>query len=193
MSVFKDCNGDEWRVQLDAFALADTKKEAGIDLADLSAGGWMTVATDASAVGRVLAVVCGDEIRARKINGRTFARVVRGEAIESGRAALLSEGADFFPLSEWSAIQSNLMKRTASKEAAENLRTAMAGLEAMPPDMRAGASQAIAEIIRAESRKNTEDTDSPTSPGSASAGGQGDMPLTLPTDLLVSADLTAVG
>jgi hypothetical protein len=117
MSVFKDCNGDEWRVQLDAFCIADAKKETGIDLADLSAGGWLAVATDASAVGRILAVVCGDEIRARKTTGRALAKLIRGEGIKSGRAALLSEGADFFPLSEWSAIQSNLTKRkTASQQ-----------------------------------------------------------------------------
>ena len=188
MSVFRDCNGDEWRAMLDAFSIDDAKKETGIDLADLSAGGWQSVATDASAVGRVLAVVCSDEIRARKMNSRGFARVVRGEAIESGRAALLSEGADFFPPSEWSAIRSNLTKRTESQQAA------MAGLDAMPPEMRQGASQAIAEMIRAESRKPKEtDTASPISAVNVSAGGPEEIPLTLPIDLQASVELTAVG
>jgi hypothetical protein len=70
----------------------------------------------------------------------------------------------------------------------------MAGLDAMPPEMRQGASQAIAEMIRAESRKQKEPaTASQTSEGKESAGGPEEIPLTLPIDLQVSAELTAVG
>ena len=104
MSVFKSSDGNEWRVYLDAFLLADIQKETGIDLADVSAGGWAKIETDAGAVGRVLAVVCREEIAARTTDARSFARTIRGESIDLARAALIAEGADFFPRNEWSAL-----------------------------------------------------------------------------------------
>jgi hypothetical protein len=154
MSVFRDSNGNEWRVALDAFTLDDVRKDAGVDLADLSAGGWATIETDAGAVVRVLAVVCRDEIKARNWNSREFAKGLRGEAIQAGRAALLTEGADFFPVSEWSAIQSNWRKRKANLEQTTDMMTAaslLQAMSAMPPDMRAGAMAAIQEAIASQS------------------------------------------
>ena len=121
MSVFRDANGAEWDIQLDAFGIEDVKRETGIDLADISASGWLAVETDASAVGRVLAVLCGEQIRACKSNSRAFARLVRGDAIQRGRQALLDEGADFFPATEWSEIQSSLTKRKSSKTQTDQL------------------------------------------------------------------------
>ena len=190
MSVFKDCNGDEWRVYLDAFVLADAKKETGIDLADITAGGWHAVATDASAVGRVLAVVCADEIKARKINGRQFARLIRGEAIEAGRKALTDEGSDFFPPSEWSAIRANLNKRTkqaAQSEAMEvaknqaNLIPLLEAFTRLPPN------------IQERLLTSGGDTSSLISEGEESAAGPTDIPLPSAIDSLVSVELTAVG
>ena len=190
MSVFKDCNGDEWRVQLDAFAIADAKKETGIDLADITAGGWHAVATDASAVGRILAVVCADEIQAKKINGRQFAKLIRGAVIEAGRKALLDEGADFFPPSEWSAIRANSNKRTKqaaqteAMEVAKNQANLIPLLEAftrLPPN------------IQERLLTSGGDTSSLISEDNESVAGQTDIPLTLPIDLQVSAELTAVG
>lgn len=169
MAVFTDTNGIEWRVTLDAFTLDDVRKDAGVDLADLSAGGWATIETDAGAVVRVLAVVCRGEITARKWNSREFAKGLRGEAIQAGRAALLTEGADFFPRSEWFAIQQNLRKRMENLEQSADMATAaslLQAMSAMPPDMRAGAMQAIQEAIRSEA------TASASSANSGSAGGQ---------------------
>jgi hypothetical protein len=179
MSVFKDCNGDEWRVQLDAFAIADAKKETGIDLADITAGGWHAVATDASAVGRVLAVVCADEIKAKKINGRQFARLIRGEAIEAGRKALLDEGADFFPPSEWSAIRANSNKRTkqaAQSEAMEvaknqaNLIPLLEAFTRLPPNIQERLLQSGGDTSSLISEDN-ESAAGPTGTPSPSATG----------------------
>jgi hypothetical protein len=191
MSVFRDCNGDEWRVYLDAFTLADIKKECGIDLADITAGGWHAVATDASAVGRVLAVVCADEIKMRpKMTARAFAKLIRGEAIEAGRKALTEEGADFFPPSEWSAIRSNSQKRTKmaaqteAMEAAKNQANLIPLLEAftrLPPH------------IQDRLLKTGGDTSSLTSEDSESVLGPTGIPLPSAIDLPVSVELTAVG
>ena len=190
MSVFRDSNGDEWRVYFDAFALADVRKETGIDLADITAGGWQVVETDAAAVGRILAVVCSDEIKARKMNGRQFSRLIRGEAIEAGRNALIDEGADFFPRSEWSAIRANLQKRTKMAaqteaiEAAKNQTGLIPLLEAftrLPPN------------IQEKLLHTGGDTSSLISPDSESVAGPTEIQLPSAIDLPVSVDWTAVG
>jgi hypothetical protein len=188
MSVFRSSDGNEWRICLDAFLLDEIKKSTGIDLADLSAGGWWTLETDAGAVGRVLAIVCGDEVRARKIESRLFVRTIRGQAIADGRAALLSEGADFFPPSEWSAIQSSLEKRRTNQTATTDLTTLEPMLRAialMPEDMRLGATEALREAILAAGT----DTSSPALPDSVSAFGLDGIPLSFATDSPASAEL----
>ena len=190
MSVFKDTNGNEFRVGLDAFILDDIKKDAGIDLADLSAGGWATIESDAGAVVRVLAVVCRDEINQRKWTPREFAKGVKGEVIEAGRAALLTEGASFFPQSEWSVIQLNLKKRKANQEQTTEMMTAASLLQAMatmPEDMRLGAMQALQEAIK------TEATDSRNSDEKPSVSGPFVTPWNAVTSERENAELTAVG
>lgn len=186
-SVFRDANGNEWRVSLDAFVLDDVRKQTGVDLADISAGGWHQVESDAGAAVRVLAVVCGDHIRATGMSTRVFAKSMRGDAITEGRAALLSEGADFFPLSEWSAIRSNLAKRTEAQQQTTDLMTAQAilgAMAAMPAEMRAGAIEAMQSAMGSSSQ-SSEPIESVTGPAS--------IPLERATDLLASVDLTAVG
>jgi hypothetical protein len=147
MTSFKDRNNNEWPVYLDAFLLRDIAKETGIDLADVSAGGWLKLETDSGVVGRVAAVICRDEIKARRMTAADFVKAMRGTAIEAARQAITEEGADFFPPSEWSAIRSNLTKRTEAKEQAESLQAAMAAMEGMSPEFRLGAMQALREAM----------------------------------------------
>jgi len=181
MSVFKSSDGNEWRLYLDAFLLSDIQKETGIDLADVSAGGWAKLETDAGAVGRVLAVVCREEATTRKIDSRSFARTIRGETIDLARAALIAEGADFFPRSEWSAILSNLARRKVAREQAETIQAAMAAMEGLSPEFRAGAMQALIEAAREAA---TAGIGSPTGPasGDGSATGPAVTPLPPATD-----------
>ena len=185
MSIFRDINGDEWRVSFDAFTLADVRKETGIDLADVTAGGWQAVETDASVVVRILAVVCADEIKAQKMNGRQFARLVRGEAIEAGRKALIDEGADFFPQSEWSAIRANLLKRTRIAAQTEAIETAknQAGLIPLLE-----AFTRLPPNIQEKLLQTGGDTSSLISPDSESVVGPTEIQLPLPTDLPESAE-----
>ena len=181
MSVFRDANGAEWDIQLDAFGIEDVKRESGIDLADISASGWLAVETDASAVGRVLAVLCGEQIRACKSNSRAFARLVRGDAIQRGRQALLDEGADFFPATEWSEIQSSLMKRKSSKTQTDQLNligldnaTKILPLAEAFMRLDAMTQQQLMDEARAS-------TDSPTSGESGYVSGQASIPPTSAT------------
>ena len=181
MSVFQDSSGNEWRVYLDAFTLADVQKDCGIDLADISAGGWAKLETDAGAVVRVLATVCRHEIKSKGMDSRTFARAMRGEAIELGRAALLSEGADFFPATEWSEIQSSLTKRKSSKTQTDQLNligldnaTKILPLAEAFMRLDAMTQQQLMDEARAS-------TDSPTSGESGYVSGQASIPPTSAT------------
>jgi len=178
MSVFRDSSGQEWRVLLDAFALADVQKETGVDLADIAAGGWAKIEADSGAVGRVLAVLCRDEIHARNLDPRSFARLIRGAAIDQARAALVAEGADFFPPSEWSALRSNWTKRRTAKTQAETIQTALAALDGMTPEFREGAMRALTEALATAARDGI---NSSSSPAAASVAGPEPTPLSVVT------------
>jgi len=179
MSVFRTADGNEWRIYLDAFTLADVRKETGVDLADITAGGWYAIETDSSAVGRVLAVVCADEIKNRKMTGRAFAKLIRGEVIEAGRKALTEEGADFFPQSEWSAIRSNLTKRTQAAAQTEAMAAARNSAELIPL---LEAFTRLPPHIQEQLLKTRGDTSSLTSTDAESAAGQDATPLPVVTD-----------
>lgn len=195
MSTFRDANGGEWRVILDAFLIDEAKRETGVDLAELSASGWQAIATDAAAVGRVLAVVCGDQIREQKLTTRQFARAVRGPAIAAGRKALLDEGADFFPPSEWSELQSNLTRRQETRQQTDQLNligldNATKILPLAEAFMRLdGLTQRM--MLEAETtlqQNPPASTDSWTSPVSESVSGQESTPETSAIGSLVSAE-----
>jgi len=147
MAFFKDNGGNEWPVEFDAFLLDDTRKETGIDLADISSGGWLQVETDSVALGRVMASICRAEIKSRHLTAQDFAKRLRGAVIEAAREALRIEAADFFPPSEWSAIRSNLTKRTEAKDQAASIQAAMAAMDGMSPEFRQGAMEALREAM----------------------------------------------
>lgn len=190
MSVFKDSTGQEWRILFDAFALADVEKETGVDLADVAAGGWQKVQTDSGVVGRILAVLCQDEIKARKLESRSFARLIRGAAIDQARAALVAEGADFFPPSEWSAMLSNLAKRKTARDQAETMQAAMAALDGMTPEFRQGAMQALMEAATTAAR---EGISSSASLGNESVAGPDLTPLSVVTSEPVKSESAPEG
>ena len=192
MSVFRSNDGNEWRIYLDAFLLSDVQKETGIDLADVSAGGWAKLETDAGAVGRVLTVLCREEIATKKMDSRSFVRTIRGESIDLARAALIAEGADFFPQSDWSALLSNLARRKVARDQAETIQSAMAAMEGMSPEFRAGAIQALMEAAREAATAGIASATGPAS-GDDSATGPDVTLSQLATDSPEPAELTAVG
>ncbi len=116
MSKFDDAVGQEWPLEFDGFLLDRIEKEAHVDLADLSAGGLFAVARDVKALVRVLAVACGEQIRERGKSPAEFQKQIRKEAITRAREAVMEALADFFPESEWSAMQSSLTTRKNQPE-----------------------------------------------------------------------------
>lgn len=192
MSFFRSSDGNEWRIFFDAFLLADVQKETGIDLADVSAGGWAKLETDAGAVGRVIAVLCREEATARKIDSRSLVRTIKGESIDLARAALVAEGADFFPQSDWYVILSNLARRKTARDQAETIQAAMAAMEGLSPEFRAGAMQALMEAAREAATAGIASANGQAS-AAGSATGLDATPLPPATDSPEPAELTAVG
>lgn len=160
MTAFKDLTGAEWQLEFDAFTFDDIRKATGIDLAEQSGGGYMLIDSDAAALVRVLAAACKDQLVARGIDAREFAKRMKREAIDAGRAALWGALPDFFPPKQWSEIQSNLDQRRQHRQTAERLQIALSGLDTLPPDMRVGAMEALQEIIT----ETMSDSSSPISP-----------------------------
>jgi hypothetical protein len=188
MGIFRDANGDEWNVQLDAFGIEHVKKETGLDLADISASGWLTIETDGAAVGRVLAVLCGEQILSRRSIARDFVRQVRGEAITRGRQVLLAEGADFFPASDWYEILLNWRKRREAKSQTSQLE--VIGLDNAAKILPLAEAFMRLDALTQQRlvRDATASTDSPSLDKTTSASGQESIPPTSAIDWLASAE-----
>ena len=116
MSTFTDAAGQEWRLEFDGFLLDRVATEAKVDLADMSAEGLLSIERDVKALVRVLAVACGEQLKERGKSASEFQKQIRKDAITRAREAMLDALADFFPESEWSAMQSNLTTRKNQPE-----------------------------------------------------------------------------
>jgi hypothetical protein len=180
MAIFKDATGREWRVSFDAFLLDDIRKETEIDLADVASGGWLKIETDSVALARVAAVAFRDELKTHGLTPAQFVKQLRGDAIERVRQALIAEGSDFFPQSEWSAIRSNLKTRKESKTQAEQMRSAMEVMELMGPDFLTGARTEMLKIAQQAAREGMSSRESQAA--SLSAPGPDDTLSTNATD-----------
>jgi hypothetical protein len=116
VSKFADAQGREWRLEFDGFLLDRIATEAKVDLADLSAGGLLAVERDVKALVRVLSVACDEQLKDSGKTAVEFQKQIRKDAITRARGAMMEALADFFPQSEWSAMQSNLTTRKEQPE-----------------------------------------------------------------------------
>ena len=135
MSKFSDNLGLGWQLEFDGFLLDRIEREAKIDLADLSAGGLLAVERDAKALVRVLAVACDEQIKERSKTTADFVKNIRKDAITRAREAVMEALADFFPASEWSAMQSSLTTRKNQPEMTPEQLQLAAGFLKMDPDV----------------------------------------------------------
>ena len=136
MSKFTDASGAEWSIDFDCFVLDKVRKESEVDLADVSAGGLLAVERDVTALGRVLVAVCEEQRVQRGTSPRDFLKSVRGDALTRAREAVLDALADFFPASEWSAMQSNLTTRKNRNVQMEELSELAPAFAALPETMK---------------------------------------------------------
>lgn len=171
MSKFSDALGQEWTLEFDGFLLDRIEKEASVDLADLSAVGLFAVERDAKALIRVLSVACDEQLKERRKPAAEFQKQIRKEAITRARKAVMESLADFFPESEWSAMQSSLTTRKNQPEMTPEQLQLAAGFMRMDPEVQ----RDVMSLIQQE----TEEAGSlPSLPDSESAP---DPDVTLPT------------
>lgn len=147
MSKFTDVAGHEWRIEFDGFLLDRIDKEAKVDLADLSASGLFAIDRDVKALIRVLVVACEEQLKERGKSAIEFQRQIRKDAITRARAALLEAVADFFPQSEWSAMQSSLEKRKSQPEMTPDQLQLAAGFLRMDPEVQRDVMSLIRQEI----------------------------------------------
>jgi hypothetical protein len=184
MPVFSDATKHEWRIELDGFNLGDVRDETGVDLADLSASGYDTIARDAIALVKVLSVLCADEIKQNELTARQFAKRLTGDAMTAAREAIAAAAERFFPQSEWSAIQSALQQRAEIAEAMMGFEPLRGAMENMPAGMQQGIQEGLQEMI---AEATAVASASAPSGRPTSAGGQATTPPTSATDSLENA------
>jgi hypothetical protein len=150
VSKFTDALGQEWRLEFDGFLLDRIEKEAGIDLADLSAGGLLAVERDAKALIRVLSVACEEQLKERRKPAAEFQKQIRKDAITRAREAVMEALADFFPQSECSEMQSSLTTRKNQPEMTPEQLTLAAGFLKMDPEVQRDVMSLIQQEMAAD-------------------------------------------
>jgi len=180
VATFQDALGREWRIELDCFLLDRIDKEAAVDLGDLAAGGLLAIEREAKALGRVLAVVCDEQLKELRMSPAEFQKQIRKDAITRAKEAVREALADFFPENEWSAMQSNLTTRKNQPEMTPEQLQLATGFLRMAPEVQ----RDVMGLIRDETdgRGNL-----PTSQESESVVGLGGTPETPASDSPASA------
>ncbi len=173
MSKFTDALGQEWDLEFDGFLLDRIEKEANVDLADLSVGGLLAVERDVKALVRVLSVACSDKMKERRKSPAEFQKQIRKDAITRARKAVMEALADFFPESEWSAMQSSLTKRKNQPQMTPEDMLLAAGFLKMDRETQKDVMSMV--------KQAAEDGSLPSSPDSGSASDQ-DTTLPPPVD-----------
>ncbi len=182
MSKFTDALGQERTLEFDGFLLDRIEKEAGVDLADRSAGGLFAVDRDAKALIRVLSVAVDDQLKAERKSAVDFQKQIRKEAITRARKAVMEALADFFPESEWSAMQSSLTTRKNQPEMTPEQMQLAAGFLKMDPEVQrdvmslmqqeaaeAGNSPSLPDDESASDQDTTQPTPADDSPENATS------------------------
>lgn len=98
MARFKDNNGREWSIALDAPTIRTVRKELdGLDLADSEGKTYQQIADDPLLLFDVLWLLCCDQAQAAGIDEHAFAPAIVGDACARATLALRDAIADFFP------------------------------------------------------------------------------------------------
>lgn len=98
MAAFKDVNGRDWLLELDAPTIRTVRQECeGIDLADTEGKSYQRLADNVVLLVDVLWVLCREQAAAKQTTQQMFAKAIVGQAIESATAAMLAAITDFFP------------------------------------------------------------------------------------------------
>ena len=98
MPSFKDSKGREWLAPVSVVAIERAKETSGVNICDVSRGElYDRLYFDCHLVARILLGLCKPQLVDRSVSDQEFLGAVEGEAIESGRQAILQGLLDFFP------------------------------------------------------------------------------------------------
>lgn len=174
MATFKDSNGKEWQIKLDAPKIRNVrsvtcdhdetecrhrpgvdKQCTGVDLAALDGKAYQRMTEDFCLLGDVVWLLVEDQAVAAGVSDVQFGEALVGDAIDGATAAMLAGIADFFPQG-----RRTLMKAVAEKsDAMRELGTAKALARIEDPALSARIAAALEkqldeEIERALTRLN---------------------------------------
>lgn len=117
MPTFKDTNGREWRIHLDAPTIREIRNTFdGLNLIDAEGRCFAQLAGDPVTLVDVLWCLCRDQAQAAGVTDVQFGRALMGEAIEQATEALLNAILDFFPPRKRGALRA-VYERTREIEA----------------------------------------------------------------------------
>ena len=98
MASFKDQNGKQWTIALDAPTIRAVRAECdGLDLADLEGKSFAKLVDDPCLLVDVLWILCRKQAETAKISDELFGASLVGDAIDAATNAMLESIADFFP------------------------------------------------------------------------------------------------
>ncbi len=131
MKIFKDANGGEWSFELTAFEFKRTRDKFG-DLIDPDY--CYNKTRDAVFLVDLLFELVGEQAAKRGIDAAAFARLFKGDAVESARQAFLEEYVAFFPSRARERLSETIAKIDRGREltaiaGAANLTEELARLE----------------------------------------------------------------
>lgn len=113
MPIFKDNKGREWLAPVSVVAIERAKETSGVNICDVARGElYDRLDCDCHLVARILFGLCRPQLAERGISDEDFMAAVEGDAIESGRQAILRGLIDFFPR--------RLRERVQAMQALEN-------------------------------------------------------------------------
>ncbi len=96
MASFKDKNGKEWILALDAPTIKAVRSACTVDLAGLDGAAYEALVNDAVLLVDVLWVICREQAQRDGVTDVQFGRALVGDAIEAATSAMLESIADFF-------------------------------------------------------------------------------------------------
>ncbi len=126
MPVFKDANGREWQIKLDAPKIMEVRKACEIDLGALDASIFSTLEGDPVKLVDVLWVLCRGQVEG--VTDTDFGQSLVGDPIETATKALYDAYCDFFP------TRKRLLLRSLAEKQAALTDKAMAQLMAQLND-----------------------------------------------------------
>jgi hypothetical protein len=148
MATFKDKNGKEWSIAIDAPTIRTIRQEMSIDLGDPQGKAYDRMVADPVLLVDVLWLLCKEQAHRDGVTDVQFGRALVGDAIEHATDAMLGVIADFFPPQSRALLHA--MTAKAAKVRSMGMEKAMAKIN--DPSLEEGLLAALDERMDREVR-----------------------------------------